>query len=154
VPELLFRDNVGLVILNSERQVFWGARKDRNSWQFPQGGMEYGETPTMAMYRELKEEVGLSSESVVFLAESREWLSYEFPKPLPGLAGELVYGQRQKWFLLKFIGKDLDIDLNAIEKPEFKEWRWVDYWYPIEHVVPFKKLVYQKVLHEFAEKLC
>lgn len=147
-----YRPNVGIVITNRKGQVLWARRVRQNSWQFPQGGVDLGENPIDAMYRELYEELGLKPENVKILATSHTWYRYKLPKRLIRYDDTPVcYGQKQKWFLLKIIGnKQNDITFNRRGNPEFDDWRWVNYWYPTRQVVAFKRDVYRHVLEEFA----
>ncbi len=149
-----FRLGVGMVIMNRQGELLWGRRVGNpDAWQFPQGGLLPNETLREALNRELDEEVGLSPHDVIYLRETRQWISYRLPKKFrrPEHRGPVCIGQRQKWFLLQFTGKDDAISLDHCSQPEFDQWRWVDYWYPVDHVVEFKRDVYQKVITEFAE---
>ena len=151
-----FRANVAIVIINDQKKVFWGRRVNQGSWQFPQGGLNRGETAIEAMYRELKEEVGLSPHDVEVIASTQAWYRYRLPRMLIRRNSPLCIGQKQKWFLLKLKSHDNTIDLAASEKPEFDTWRWVDYWYPPHKVVGFKRHVYKKALSQlfpFAKQL-
>jgi putative (di)nucleoside polyphosphate hydrolase len=146
-----FRANVGIIICNKQGQVFWARRYGQHSWQFPQGGIDQGETAEQAMYRELYEEVGLKEKDVNILAVSRNWLRYKLPKRLIRKGSEPVcIGQKQKWFLLQLSCQEKDVNLAACGHPEFDDWRWVSLWYPIRNVVSFKRDVYRKVLYEFS----
>jgi putative (di)nucleoside polyphosphate hydrolase len=149
-----FRPNVGIVLLNQRNQVFWGKRIRTHSWQFPQGGIQYGETPEQAMFRELHEEVGLLREHVRVLARTRDWLRYEVPDHFIRRDARGHYrGQKQIWFLLQLTGRDNDMNLRASEKPEFDAWRWNEYWVPLEVVIDFKRDVYQMALTELSRFL-
>jgi putative (di)nucleoside polyphosphate hydrolase len=149
-----FRPNVGIILLNSRNQVFWGKRLRTHSWQFPQGGIKYGESPEQAMYRELHEEVGLRPEHVRILARTRDWLRYEVPQHYIRRDARGHYkGQKQIWFLLRLTGRDCDLDLRATDHPEFDAWRWNDYWVPLDLVIEFKRDVYQMALSELARFL-
>ncbi|QJT82367.1 RNA pyrophosphohydrolase [Kosakonia sp. MUSA4] len=146
-----YRPNVGIVICNRQGQVMWARRFGQHSWQFPQGGINPGETPEQAMYRELFEEVGLSRKDVRILASTRNWLRYKLPKRLVRWDTKPVcIGQKQKWFLLQLIGNDAEINMQTSSTPEFDGWRWVSYWYPVRQVVSFKRDVYRRVMKEFA----
>ena len=149
-----YRLNVGMVVVNNQGKLFWGQRRGMpEAWQFPQGGLVAGETPREALYRELQEELGLHPDAVVLLYEMPEWVSYRLPKKFQRLNSKpLCIGQRQKWFLLRLLSDEKEIRLDWSTKPEFERWRWVDYWYPLKHVVAFKRSVYRKVLTSF-EKL-
>lgn len=147
-----YRPNVGIVICNCHAQVLWARRIRQNSWQFPQGGVNEGESPDDAMYRELYEELGLDDHDVKVLASSRLWYKYRLPKRMIRYQDDPVcLGQKQKWFLLSLINKgQSDIKFNREGHPEFDDWRWVSYWYPVRQVVAFKRDVYRRVLTEFA----
>jgi putative (di)nucleoside polyphosphate hydrolase len=149
-----FRPNVGIVLLNPRNQVFWGKRIRTHSWQFPQGGINYGETPEQAMFRELHEEVGLLPDHVRVVARTRDWLRYEVPTHFIRRDARGHYrGQKQIWFLLQLIGRDSDMNLRATDHPEFDAWRWNDYWIPLDVVIEFKRNVYQMALTELARFL-
>ena len=149
-----YRSNVGIILLNSKNEVFWGKRIKQNSWQFPQGGIKAGETPERAMYRELREEVGLSEQHVKILGRTRDWLRYEVPEQWVRRDWRSNYkGQKQIWYLLRLVGRDCDVRLRDSEKPEFDAWRWNDYWLPLESVVEFKREVYEQALNELAKYL-
>ncbi len=147
-----FRSNVGIIIINGEQQVFWAKRCGQEAWQFPQGGMNPGETPEQTLFRELNEEVGLEPADVQVMAVSERWLYYRLPQELIRYHSRpLCIGQKQKWFLLKLVSDESRICLTSSDcRPEFDGWRWVSYWYPIKHVIAFKKNVYVKALKEFA----
>ena len=149
-----YRPNVGIILCNRKNEVFWGKRVREHSWQFPQGGINPGESPEVAMYRELHEEVGLLREHVKILGRTREWLRYEVPDKWMRREWRGNYrGQKQIWFLLRLVGRDTDVCLRANEKPEFDAWRWNEYWMPGEAVVEFKRDVYQKALGELVRFL-
>ncbi|WP_110428044.1 RNA pyrophosphohydrolase [Glaciecola sp. KUL10] len=146
-----FRANVGIIICNKLGQVFWARRYGQHSWQFPQGGIDQGETAEQAMYRELYEEVGLREKDVKIMGVSRNWLRYKLPKRLVRKGQSPVcIGQKQKWFLLSLTCDEKDVDLLQSGHPEFDDWRWVSYWYPIRNVVSFKREVYRRVMKEFS----
>ncbi len=146
-----FRANVGIIICNKMGQVFWARRYGQHSWQFPQGGIDQGETAEQAMYRELHEEVGLLEKDVSIVGVTRNWLRYKLPKRLVRKGSNPVcIGQKQKWFLLTLKCDEKDVDLLQSGHPEFDDWRWVSYWYPIRNVVSFKRDVYGKVMKDFA----
>ncbi len=147
-----YRPSVGIVISNRQGQVLWARRIRQNSWQFPQGGVNSSEKVQDAMYRELYEELGLVPEDVKILATSRTWYRYCLPKRMIRYQDDPVcLGQKQKWFLLSLQGRgQSDIKLNRQSHPEFDDWRWVSYWYPVRQVVAFKRDVYRRVLTEFA----
>ena len=146
-----FRPNVGIILLNQKNQVFWGKRIRTHSWQFPQGGIDRGETPEQAMFRELHEEVGLKPNHVRVVARTRDWLRYEVPDRYIRRDARGHYkGQKQIWFLLQLLGQDWDLNLRATDHPEFDAWRWNDYWVPLDVVVEFKRGVYEMALTELA----
>ena len=146
-----FRPNVGIILLNQKNQVFWGKRIRTHSWQFPQGGIDRGETPEQAMYRELHEEVGLKPNHVRVVARTRDWLRYEVPDRYIRRDARGHYrGQKQIWFLLQLVAQDWDLNLRATDHPEFDAWRWNDYWVPLDVVVEFKRDVYEMALTELA----
>lgn len=147
-----YRFGVGIILLNNHRQIFFAKRVGMTAWQFPQGGMKEDETPEQTMYRELKEEIGLNPEDVEILASSRRWLRYRLPSRLVRhYAKPLCIGQKQKWFLLRLVNANAQIDLQANGSPEFDSWSWVSYWYPLKQVVTFKRRVYVMALKEFAK---
>ncbi len=149
-----YRLNVGIVLCNAEQQVFWAKRIGQRSWQFPQGGIHPEELPEHAMFRELGEEIGLRPEHVEVMGHTQGWLQYRLPKRLIRYGSKpTCIGQKQVWFLLKMIGHESDVRLDLSERPEFDHWRWVDYWYPIKAVVPFKRQVYSQALSELAPLL-
>lgn len=149
-----FRPNVGIILLNQKNQVFWGKRIRTHSWQFPQGGIDRGESPEQAMYRELHEEVGLKPNHVRVVARTKDWLRYEVPDRFIRRDARGHYkGQKQIWFLLQLLGHDWDLNLRATNHPEFDAWRWNDYWVPLDVVVEFKRSVYEMALTELARYL-
>lgn len=147
-----FRPNVGIIICNSRGQLLWARRVGQNTWQFPQGGVEDGETAEETMYRELFEELGLQKDDVVVLQQSYSWLKYKLPKRMVHWdSSPVCIGQKQKWFLLKIEnGHENNISFDKHSQAEFDNWRWVSYWYPIRQVVSFKRDVYRRVLKEFS----
>ncbi|MDX1656349.1 MAG: RNA pyrophosphohydrolase [Candidatus Competibacteraceae bacterium] len=149
-----FRANVGIILSNEQGHLFWAKRIGQRSWQFPQGGIRWDETPQQAMYRELAEEVGLQSWHVEIVGCTKGWLRYRLPKRLiRHNSRPLCIGQKQVWFLLRLLGEEGDVRLDGSQRPEFDHWRWVDYWYPIRAVVPFKRQVYLHALRELAPLL-
>ncbi|ADV33665.1 RNA pyrophosphohydrolase [Candidatus Blochmanniella vafra str. BVAF] len=145
-----YRLNVGIVLCNARGQVFWGKRHKQHSWQFPQGGIDIGETPVQAMYRELFEEIGLNYYDVCILSATHRWISYKLPSSLIRWEMKpLCFGQKQKWFLLKLLSKDTKINMQQGESYTFDSWKWVSLWYPVRRVVFFKRHVYRKVIKEF-----
>jgi len=148
-----FRLNVGIVLINNKGQVFWGKRIGAESgWQFPQGGIHNYESAKEAMYRELHEELGLEPEDVEFLAVTHGWLRYWLPKHLRRYNSKpLCVGQKQKWFLLRFVSDEDKIHFDSTDSPEFQGWEWVDFWHPLAEVIEFKEKVYRQVLNEFRD---
>ena len=153
-----YRKGVGLMILNAHGQVWVGQRRDTGkliggaeAWQMPQGGIDGTETPWQAALREMKEEIG--TVNVRLIAESRGWISYDFPEELhTTLWGGRFFGQTQKWFLVEFLGRDSEININT-RHPEFIAWRWVDPHRLPDLIVAFKQDLYRKILEEFKDYL-
>lgn len=146
-----YRANVGIIILNNEKKVLWAKRVNEMAWQFPQGGIYPGEIPDEAMQRELMEEVGLTQNKIEIIARTKDWLRYDVPINWIRRDGQGKYrGQKQIWYLLKFVGNDKDIFLQSSNKPEFDDWKWVDYWSPVDQVIEFKRKVYQQALEELS----
>ncbi len=146
-----YRANVGIVLSNRDGQVFWARRAGMNAWQFPQGGIGPNETPETAMYRELQEEIGLSTEHVELIGTTRGWLRYRLPRRyIRYNSRPLCIGQKQIWYLLRLIVDDSNVQLDQSQFPEFDSWRWISYWDPIQEVVAFKRSVYRRALQKFA----
>ncbi len=142
-----FRLNVAIVIMKDDRKVLWAQRAQNDGWQFPQGGMRTDETPIEAMYRELEEETGLKEQHVRVLGSTPGWLRYRLPRRyLRRHSKPLCIGQKQVWFLLQLEASESLVTLDASPSPEFSEYRWVDFWYPADHVVSFKRDVYRQAL--------
>ena len=146
-----YRHGVGIIIVNSKRQLFLAKRIGKPAWQFPQGGILENEPPLEAMYRELYEEIGLKEDDVQVLTETSRWLRYKLPKKLIRHNSKpLCIGQKQKWYLLKVKSDKAEFNLEASNSPEFDSWAWVSYWYPLTQVIAFKRRVYNLALKEFA----
>ena len=144
--KLPLRIGVGAIVLNNKNQVFVGKRKDNpvDKWQMPQGGVNEGEDLTSAMKRELNEETGI--QNIKILNEIDGWFEYELPNYLLGKIWRGKFrGQKQKWFIVKFLGDDEEINLEK-DKPEFIEWKWLDIENLPNVIVDFKKKVYEKLL--------
>lgn len=151
IDEEGFRANVGIILANENGQVLWARRVGQDAWQFPQGGIASDETPEDALFRELYEEVGLQRHDVRVIACTRGWLKYRLPKRfLRYRSKPLCIGQKQKWFLLMLTGNEERVSFEYGNPPEFDDWRWVNYWYPLDKVVSFKRDVYRKALKELA----
>ena len=145
-----FRLNVAIVLVNHNNNVLLAKRIKQNAWQFPQGGVNDNEDIIDALYRELKEEIGLDKEDVSIIASTKYWLRYKIPSRLRRHTDPLFVGQKQKWFLLRFLGEDSKIKFDLSTKPEFDSWQWVSYWYPLRMVIDFKRGVYCKALRELS----
>lgn len=147
-----YRYNVGIVICNKNFQVLWARRVGQNSWQFPQGGVDQGESPEEAMFRELYEEMGLKKDDVILLEQTKYWVKYRLPKRLVHKDTiPTCIGQKQKWFLLQLKDdREANICFDTSVKAEFDSWRWVTFWYPVRQVVSFKREVYRRILKDFS----
>ncbi|MFL2890218.1 MAG: RNA pyrophosphohydrolase [Pelagibacteraceae bacterium] len=149
--KLPLRTGVGIVVLNSKNKVFVAKRKDNpiDKWQMPQGGVDNGESLLAAMKRELMEETSISN--IKILKEVDYWMEYKLPKRLIGIIWKGKYsGQKQKWFIVRFLGKDSEINIKT-KNPEFIEWKWIKIKELPEVIVDFKKKVYEKVVLELAD---
>ena len=147
-----FRSNIAMIVSNGCGKVLLAKRIGQNSWQFPQGGIDGDEAPKDALFGELKEEIGLDQKDVEILKQSSQWFKYKIPPNLQRKRSKPVcIGQKQKWFYLKLVSDESNIKLDLTSNPEFDEWQWVNYWYPISAVISFKKKVYQQALREFAK---
>lgn len=144
-----FRANVGIVLIRDGGDVFLGGRRDGRGWQFPQGGVRQDESAEQALYRELREEIGLESADVEVLAATRNWLRYRLPRRYVRRRSKpLCIGQKQRWFLLRMLGGEDRLRFDLTAQPEFDSWRWVDYWSPVREVIYFKRNVYARALEE------
>lgn len=147
-----FRPNVGIVLHNDRGQVLWARRVGPgDGWQFPQGGIDRGESAEQALFRELREEVGLGQADVEVRGATKGWLRYRVPRRLRRDDG--FRGQKQKWFLLRLLADPAAVCVAQGSEPEFDDWRWVSYWYPVGQVVAFKREVYRRALQELAPRL-
>lgn len=144
-----YRPGVGIVLLNSAGKVFVAERLDnKGAWQMPQGGIDEGEEPEIAVFREMNEEIGTKNARIIGVME--EWISYDIPeRTAKKLWGGKYKGQKQKWIALEFLGQDGDINLEADAHPEFSKWKWVPIEDLLAYVVPFKRDVYRRVMQEF-----
>lgn len=149
-----YRPNVGLMILNSKGEIWFGKRSKTNfrskyTEQMPQGGIDKGEKPLTAAYRELYEETGLTKNKVILLKISSKWYSYTFPQPIKW-GEEQFIGQRQKWFLFLHTGTDADFNLAVNpEEIEFSSFSWISPFKIISRVIEFKRKTYRQVIREF-----
>ena len=151
-PELLpYRPCVGVMLINSDGRIFAGQRLDSAApaWQMPQGGIDAGEKPRDSALRELREETGITSDLVEFIAKTHDWVTYDLPPELLGKVwGGKFRGQKQKWFLYRYLGRDDQVNI-ATEHPEFDAWRWIGADQMIAEIVPFKRAVYDQVVRAF-----
>lgn len=149
IDEHGYRPNVGIILCNAHSQVFWARRCGQDGWQFPQGGIRPNEPIEQAMFRELREEVGLDPAHVEILGRTRDWLHYDIPTDYHRRHPNSVFrGQKQIWFLLRLLGCDQDVRLDLCARPEFDSWRWIEYWSAVESIIGFKREVYQRALRE------
>jgi len=148
-----FRANVGIVLMRAGGEVFLGRRVGGRGWQCPQGGVREGEAAEEAVLRELHEEIGLEGRHVEIAASTAQWLRYRLPsRYIRRNRAPLCVGQKQRWFLLKLRGDDVQFNFGVTAEPEFDAWRWVDYWEPAREVIYFKRPVYARALTELAER--
>lgn len=152
--ELSYRPCVGVVLINDNGKIFVGERNDcPEAWQMPQGGVDEGEDPQDAAFRELFEETSVPKEAVELLACTPEWLTYDLPDSLIGKVwGGKYRGQKQLWYLFKLRGGEDCISLD-VEYPEFARWKWSTPEDLIAEIVPFKKAIYTQVLGHFKDQL-
>ncbi len=155
IANLPYRRNVGVMLVNAVGHVFVGQRLDSEmpAWQMPQGGIDKGEFPKEAALRELEEETGISRDFVSVEAECNGWISYDLPHDVvPRIWKGRYKGQEQKWFLLRFHGRDSQVKING-KHPEFSHWRWLPPDQLVLNIVPFKRAVYEQVVASFADHL-
>lgn len=153
--ELPYRPCAGVVLVDAEGRVFAGRRIDHaaGAWQMPQGGIDPGETPRDAALRELQEETGIAPDLVEIEGETDDWITYDLPDELLGRIWKGRYrGQKQKWFLLRFHGRDADVNIETAH-PEFSSWNWLSSDELIAQIVPFKRDVYREVFAAFGGRL-
>jgi len=144
-----FRANVGIILANGSGKLLLGGRIGRKGWQFPQGGILMGEEPVDAMYRELREEIGLDRDDVELLGVTQDWIRYRLPgKYVRRNSKPLCIGQKQRWFMLRLVCSDDNLRFDLGEEPEFDRTRWVDFWRPVNEVIYFKRRVYAQALFE------
>ena len=147
-----YRKCVGMMILNSNKEILVGRRLDHPSgyWQMPQGGINDNENPKEAVWREMLEEIGTNKAELIKI--SNQWINYDIPsetlRTLPW--GDIYIGQTQKWFAFLFLGEDNDINVGT-DNPEFSEWKWTRMDSIVDSIVPFKRDVYAKILEEFKD---
>lgn len=152
---LPYRPGAGVVLINPDGLIWAGRRIDStaDAWQMPQGGIDKGETPLEAALRELTEETGLPADTVEVVAETDDWILYDLPDELVGKIWKGKYGgQRQKWVLMRFTGRDDQVDI-ATEHPEFSEWAWMRAGDLLGSIVPFKRRLYDEVFAAFRDHL-
>ena len=147
-----YRKGVGIIVVNAKGQFFLGKRIGAEAWQFPQGGIDEGENPEEALYRELHEETGLIKDKVTIVTVSKKWLVYHIPHVYQR-SNKKYDGAMQKWFLLRLTGTNEDINLNAVDQAEFDAWKWADKKTAINSVIRFKKGVYASIFSEFSDVL-
>lgn len=152
---LPYRPCVGVVLINAQGEIFAGQRIDSPvaAWQMPQGGIDDGEKPRAAALRELWEETGVTADLVEFVAKTEDWVTYDLPPELLGKVwGGKYRGQRQKWFLFRFLGTDDQVRIDS-DHPEFSTWRWIGAAEMVASIVPFKRQVYETVVAAFRPHL-
>jgi putative (di)nucleoside polyphosphate hydrolase len=155
IEKLPYRLNVGIMVVSKVGYIFVAQRLDYNSdaWQMPQGGIDPDEETEAAALRELEEETGITANKVKIIAESKDWIPYELPTELiPKLWNGKYRGQKQKWYLMEFLGEDKDINIET-SHPEFSAWKWIAPKELPDAIVPFKRDVYLRILKEFQDFL-
>lgn len=154
IDEKGYRANVGIILANEQNELFWARRAGRRGWQFPQGGIGPDEDPEEAMFREMNEEIGLERGDVELLAQTDSWLRYRLPRRYRrARSSPLCVGQKQRWFLLRLSASEDRVRFDRGAKPEFDDFRWVDFWYPVGQVIFFKRDVYRRALKELGPHL-
>lgn len=149
IDEQGFRANVGIILTDGSGRVLIAGRRGRGGWQFPQGGIRPEESAEGAMFRELREEVGLAPTDVELVGVTSDWLRYRLPERYIRRERQpLCIGQKQRWFLLQLIGDAGRLRFDTTDEPEFDRCRWVDYWRPVKEVIYFKRPVYVRALRE------
>ncbi len=155
-----YRPNVGIVIINDDDKVFWARRVSGDGWQFPQGGIDDGESILDTMYRELEEETGFLATDVELVARTQSWLRYDLPDRFLNGSRTAEHplkkrfrGQKQVWFLLRLLNDGIEPNFELNETPEFDDWCWIGYWKAADRVVDFKREVYMQALTELADQI-
>ncbi|KPQ06858.1 MAG: putative (di)nucleoside polyphosphate hydrolase NudH [Rhodobacteraceae bacterium HLUCCA12] len=155
IAALPYRPCVGVMLINREGKIFAGQRIDTQApaWQMPQGGVDAGEDARTAALRELREEIGVTPDLVEILSETPQPLAYDLPHDIvPRIWKGRFRGQQQRWFLMRFLGDDAQIDIDQ-PHPEFSRWRWIDADQMLGAIVPFKRAIYEQVIDAFREHL-
>jgi len=155
INALPYRPCVGMMVCNRAGGIFAGQRIDStlDAWQMPQGGIEPDESPRDAAFRELEEETGIPADAVEILAETSDWIPYDLPHHLvPKLWHGKYRGQKQRWFLMRFLGEDSQINIETAT-PEFNKWCWMPPEDLLGKIVPFKRDTYEQVIREFQAKV-
>ncbi len=154
-PDYLYRSGIGVMLINSKKEIFVGKRIDNNSdaWQMPQGGIDAGENEDLAMFRELKEETGINQDKVKVLRKSSHYHYYNLPYKLQKkFWGGKYLGQKQRWYIAEFIGDDSLVNI-ATENPEFSDWKWISPNEILHAIVGFKRELYENILKDFRKFL-